>query len=148
MRTGKFKTKILFLCHVNLLLRYLSFVFYLNNNLLGSGQGGEERLSSTILIACLTFSCIFFSIFIHFILICLLLPEFSNCKKNRGINIKRKWKMEAVIRKEKKQTKSQSLSTSYPPTLYYLQCRTLNFKCNSPIPQHSKWDYIYHYNPQ
>lgn len=64
----------------------------------------------------------------------LLLPEFPNCK-----NLRSKYQMQVKNGNCNKENKKRdALSTSYPPTSYYLQCRTLNFKCNSPIPQHRK----------
>ena len=43
MRTGMFKTKISFVCHVSLLLSYFSFVFCLNDNLMGGYMIEVER---------------------------------------------------------------------------------------------------------
>lgn len=119
-----------FLCHVNFLPCSLSFVFYLNDNLLVGG-----RVSSIILIVVLSFLNSYFLQYAYsfHLLICLLLLAFFNCR-----NLRSTYQMYMKNGNSNRKKKPDALSTSYPPTSYYLQCRTLNFKCNSPIPQHRK----------
>lgn len=132
MKTGQFKTKILFICHVNLLPYYLSFVFYLNDNLTDRGGKGEGVIRNIDSLSYLFLTHIFFSTCIHFIFLFVYYHNFLIVEFEEQIpNVNEK--METLKKKHR-----DALSTSYPPTSCYLQCRPLDFKWNTPIAQHSK----------